>query len=113
MEDKAIALLEKLYIEFTKFREETNERFNGIDEKFDGIDKRFNGIDQKFNGIDERFNKVNADLNGLKSDLIRIENNHGAKLDALFDLYTQHTQQLDRIARAVARHESIIIKKAK
>ncbi|MDD2497008.1 MAG: hypothetical protein PHT78_07580 [Desulfitobacteriaceae bacterium] len=99
MEDKTITLLEKLYIEFTKFREETNERFNKVDERF--------------NGIDERFNKVNADINGLKSDVIRIENNHGTKLDALFDLYTQHTQQLDRIAMAVARHESIIIKKAK
>ena len=78
MEDKAFELIEKLYIEFTGFRKETRERFDGVDQK-----------------------------------LTFIEQNHGKKLQALFDGYKQHSDQLDRIEEKVSEHEGIIVRKVK
>ena len=85
MEDKAFELIEKLYIEFTGFRKETRERFDGVDQRFDGIDRK----------------------------LTFIEQNHGKKLQALFDGYKQHSDQLDRIEEKVTEQEDIIVRKVK
>ncbi|NLK34302.1 MAG: hypothetical protein GX301_02470 [Gracilibacteraceae bacterium] len=85
MEDKAFELIEKLYIEFTGFRKETRERFDGVDQRFDGIDRK----------------------------LTFIEQNHGKKLQALFDGYKQHSDQLDRIEERVTEQEDIIVRKVK
>ena len=106
MEDKAFELIEKLYGEFADFRKETRERFDGIDNRFDGIDNRFEGIDNRLDGIDNR-------LDGIDRRLAFIEQDHGKKLQALFDGYTQHSDQLDRIEEKVSRHEDIIIRKVK
>lgn len=58
MDDKAYKLLEKLYSEFSLFRKETKEDIAGL----------------------------KGDLLCIKNDIIRIENDHGAKLDFLMVL---------------------------
>ncbi len=85
MEDKTFELIEKLYIEFTDFRKETGERFDGADQRFDSIDKR----------------------------LAFIEQEHGKKLQTLFDGYKQHSDQLGRIEQLVSGHDDIIIREIK
>lgn len=92
MKDKTFELIEKLYIEFTSFRKETRERFDGVDQRFDGIDKRLDGIDHR---------------------LAFIEQDHGKKFQALFDGNKQHSDQLDRIEEKVSEHEDIIVRKVK
>lgn len=92
MEDKTFELIEKLYGEFADFRKETRERFDGVDNRLDGMDNRLDGMDRR---------------------LAFIEQDHGKKLQALFDGYTQHSAQLDRIEEKVSRHEDIIIRKVK
>jgi iron-sulfur cluster repair protein YtfE (RIC family) len=62
VEDKTFELLEKMYVEFSEFRNETRD-----------------------------------ELQGLKNDIVRIENVHGKKLDALFDGYKQLTEGQDEI----------------
>lgn len=113
MEDKAFELLEKLYVEFNSFRKETRERFDGIDQKFDDIDQKFDGIDKRFGGIDKRFDGIDKRLDGIDKRLAFIEQDHGKKLQALFDGYKQHSDQLDRIEEKVTRHEEIIMRKVK
>ena len=113
MEDKAFELIEKLYGEFADFRKETRERFDGIDNRFDGIDNRFEGIDNRLDGIDNRLDGIDNRLDGIDNRLAFIEQDHGKKLQALFDGYTQHSDQLDRIEEKVSRHEDIIIRKVK
>jgi len=106
MEDKTFELMEKLYGEFASFRKETRDRFDGIDDRLDGIDNRFDGIDKRFDGVDDRFD-------GIDKRLAFIEQDHGKKLQALFDGYKQHSDQLGRIEEKVSRHEDIIIRKVK
>ncbi|HEX9060254.1 MAG TPA: hypothetical protein VF941_08745 [Clostridia bacterium] len=40
---------------------------------------------------------------------LRIENNHGAKLDALFNGYKQHNDMLERIESEVTKQEEIVM----
>jgi len=66
VEDKTFELLTKMYSELTDFKKDMNE-----------------------------FRKETKDeLQGLKKDVIRIENDHGKKLDALFDGYQQTYEKL-------------------
>jgi len=69
VEDKTFELLEKMYVEFSEFRKETNTR-----------------------------------LDKVEGHIIRIENEHGQKLDALFDGYKhlhekqeEHDKRFDHI----------------
>ena len=120
MEDKTFQLLEKMYSELTEFRKETTTRFdivendiNGLKEDVNGLKEDVNGLKEDVNGLKEDVNGLEEDVNGLKKDVLRIEQNHGKKLDALFDGYIQNTQQLEKIEKEVSRHEDIIIKKVK
>ena len=106
MEDKTFQLLEKMYSELTEFRKETTTRFDIVENDINGLKEDVNGLKEDVNGLEE-------DVNGLKKDVLRIEQNHGKKLDALFDGYIQNTQQLEKIEKEVSRHEDIIIKKVK
>lgn len=69
MGDKTFQLLEKMYSELLEFKQETNDEFVKIDSRFDRIE----------------------------SHLLRIENNHGEKLDALFDGYEQNSDAIEEI----------------
>ena len=69
MEDKTYELMTRIYNEFTSFKSDMNE-----------------------------FRKeTKEDLRGLKNDVIRLENEHGKKLDALFDGYKQLTEGQEEI----------------
>jgi len=96
VEDKTFKLLEKMYIEFTNFRKETNERFDRVESDISGLKKQGTSLESE-----------------VKKTNITLEHDIKPKLEALFDGYTQNTQQLDRIATAVSRHEDIIMKKVK
>ncbi|MHB1393088.1 MAG: hypothetical protein ACYCYE_08435 [Clostridia bacterium] len=85
MEDKTFELIEKLYNEFTGFKSEFNDFRK---ETRDGFDE-------------------------VKKSITRIEQDHGEKLQVLFDGYKQHSDQLDRIEEKVSRHDDIIVRKVK
>lgn len=53
------------------------------------------------------------DLARAKEIVVKIENEHGLKLGALFDGYTLNSEKLDRIERAVAKHEETLLTKVK
>ena len=67
MEDKTFELLTKMYGEVTEFRKDMNA-----------------------------FRKeTKEDIRSLKNDVLRIEQEHGKKLDALFDGYNQVYEKLE------------------
>jgi len=76
VEDKTFELLEKMYIEFSS----------------------------RFDKVENRLDKVENRLDKVEGHITRIENEHGQKLDALFDGYKQlhdkqgeHDKRFDRI----------------
>ena len=69
-------------------------------------DKTFKLMEKMYFDINKRFDALEAkiDLKADKTDIVRIENDHGKKLDALFDGYKQlaegqaeHDKRFDRI----------------
>ena len=75
MENKAFELLEKMYVEFSEFRKETNTR-----------------------------------LDKVEGHIIRIENDHGQKFDALFDGYRQLAEGQEEIKSQLAELSSKVEK---
>jgi Flp pilus assembly protein TadB len=61
----------------------------------------------------EGFKSVNERLLSLERTVVKIENEHGNKLSALFDGYIQNSEKLDRIELKVNKHEEFIIKRIK
>ena len=99
MEDETYKLIEKMYIEFSK--------------KFESIDNRFESIDNRFESIDNEFKELKSDVSSIKKIVLHIEQDHGQKLEALFDGYKQNTEKLNRIEAEVAKHEEVIIRRVK
>lgn len=54
--------------------------------------------------------EVKKDVAEVKTTVIHIENDHGLKFGALFDGYTKNADKLDRIEKAVAKHEEALLK---
>lgn len=69
MDEKSFELIEKLYIEMQGMRSEMQTGFIQVD----------------------------RELQNVRQDIVRIENNHGSKLDALFDGYKANTEAIQDI----------------
>lgn len=57
--------------------------------------------------------EVKERLLNVEKTVLNIEQDHGKKLQALFDGYKQHSDQLDRIEKEVAKHEEVILRRIK
>lgn len=57
--------------------------------------------------------RIENELADLKGIVIRIENDHGRKLDALFDGYQQNASKLDRIEEKVQQQDEFILRRIK
>ncbi len=79
--------------------------------------KIYSDLDGKIVNINkemqEGFKEIREEIKGTKDKVIIIEQEHGKKLDALFDGYKQNSEKLDRIEKEVSRHEEIILRRIK
>lgn len=55
--------------------------------------------------------EVKSEVNSIKAIVVKIENDHGQKLGALFDGYKLNSEKLDRIEAEVSKHEEIILRR--
>jgi len=113
-----------MYGELIEFKKETNDRFdrieNGASEttsRLDTMSERLNRIENgasetnsRLDTMSERFNRIE---NEVKKTNFTIEHDIIPKINVLFDGYKQNTDQLERIEKAVSKHEDIIIRKIK
>ena len=89
MDDKNFELLEKLYIRMV--------------EGFTRVDQRFEQIDQRFDHLEQRVGR-------LEQTVTRIENDHGQKLQALFDGYQAHTDAIETLNGTVSQLKTTVEK---
>jgi len=52
-------------------------------------------------------------INSVEKTVMRIENDHGKRLEAFFDGYKQNAEQLNRIEKEVVMHEEVILRRVK
>ncbi len=72
---------------------------------FEFMTKMYGDLNGKIDNMDremqEGFKGVKNEVNEIKNKVILIEQEHGKKLDALFDGYKQNADKLDRIEKGV------------
>lgn len=88
-EEKILSLLEKMYIDF-------NKRFESIEANI---------------ATKQELDSVKVEVRSVKETVIRIENDHGQKLGALFDGHKINSEKLNRIEAEVSKHEEVILRR--
>ncbi|WP_425449380.1 hypothetical protein [Dethiothermospora halolimnae] len=86
--EKIFNLMEKMYSEFTEFKSEVKD-------------------------LKTEVKGLKTEVSDIKKTVIKIENDHGQKLDALFDGYKQNSEKLNEIEEEVKKHEEVIIRRVK
>ncbi|MBN2493951.1 MAG: hypothetical protein JXR96_05105 [Deltaproteobacteria bacterium] len=76
--------------------EEHDQRFDSVDQRIDSVDQRIDSVDQRIDSVDQRIDSVDQRIDEIHLDLTRIENEHGARLEALFDGQLLLIQRMDR-----------------
>jgi uncharacterized protein involved in exopolysaccharide biosynthesis len=79
--------------------------------KLDMILEAVAGMKQEIVETKMEVRAIKTEIKEIKQSIAKIETEHGEKLAALFDGYTQNTQQLERIENEVKKHEEVILRK--
>ncbi|HEY5560553.1 MAG TPA: hypothetical protein VIK72_02145 [Clostridiaceae bacterium] len=64
-------------------------------------------------GIKKEVSFNTEKIDSVAKVVARIENDHGNKLEALFDGYKQNYEKLSRIETEVSKHEEVILRRIK
>lgn len=90
-------------------------------------EKIFELMEKMYADLKGGMDNMQAEMKGIKKDVkgnsnkidnlekivLRMEQNHGQKLEALFDGYTQNAQKIDKIEREVSKQEEVILRRIK
>lgn len=87
--------MEKMYIEIQEIKKDVKTNTD----KIDNVDKRIDNVEKRIENVE----KIT----------LHIEQDHGKKLEALFDGYKQNSEKLDRIEKEVSKHEEVILRRIK
>jgi archaellum component FlaC len=63
--------------------------------------------------LEKKVDSMEKKVDAIDKTVIRIENEHGNKLTALFDGHKQNADKLDRIEKEVTKQEEIIMRRIK
>lgn len=90
---------EKLFDFMTKIYSEMKEGFDGVNNRLTNVENRLTNVENR--------------LTNVENTVLNIEQDHGNKLQALFDGHKQHSGQLERIEREVSKHDDFILRRVK
>ena len=77
---------------------------------FEFMTKMYGEMQGGFKEVNSRIDNLEKEVRETKNKVIIIEQEHGKKLDTLFDGYKQNADKLDRIENEVSKHEEIILR---
>ena len=80
---------------------------------FEFMTKMYDEMQGEFKEVNLKIDNLGNEVKETKNKVIIIEQEHGKKLDALFDGYKQNSDKLDRIEEEVSRHEEIKLRRIK
>jgi chromosome segregation ATPase len=94
--------MEKMYIEFVDFKNETKEQFIKVDKRFDEVNERFTKIDENFARIDERFTRIDERFTRIDEKFARIDERFdevNGRIDGVDERLTIINKRLTRIEK--------------
>ena len=86
---------------------------NNEEKIFEFMTKMYSDMQEGFVKVNDRFGSLENEVQSIKKTVLNIEQDHGKKLQVLFDDYKQTTDQLERIEKEVTRHDDIILRRVK
>ena len=99
------------------------KRVTSLEEKVTSLEKRVNNLEEKVNCLQEQVNSMQIQVNGIETKKIpsikdelrrisktvaRIEQEHGEKLQILFDAVTGSNQKSKELEKRIEKDEKII-----
>ena len=99
-EEKMFELMTKMYSEMQK----------GFEDVYKEMQKGFENVNERIDNVET---SLRAEIQEVKNTVVRIENDHGQKLSALFDGYKQNSDKLDRMEAEISKHEEFILKRVR
>jgi outer membrane murein-binding lipoprotein Lpp len=88
-------------------------RVDTLTGRVDTLTGRVETLTGRVETLTKDMTEIRTRLTSVENIVTRIEHNHGQKLQALFDGYKQHTDQLERIEKEVSGRDEFILKKIK
>lgn len=98
------------------------KRLGRVEEKVEGLEEKVEGLEGKVEGLEEKMDNMQKEIIDIKERLGRLENivtvmqqEHGDKLDALFDAFKMQNEKLflfeerlEKDERKIERNENQI-----
>ncbi|NLJ41404.1 MAG: hypothetical protein GX352_07345 [Clostridiales bacterium] len=84
------------------------QMYGEMQEGFKEVNKRIAGAESKIASAESKIDRLEKAV--VKTNMT-IEHDILPKIDALFDGYMQHSEQLARIENEVSKHEEIIMRR--
>jgi len=101
--EKLFELMEKMYADLKGGQEKIYIDLKG------GMDNMYAEMQDIKKDVKGNSNKID----NLEKIVLRMEQDHGQKLEALFDGYIQNSQKIDKIEKEVSKHEEVILRRIK
>lgn len=84
-------------MENLEFQELMLEHFRKVLSKLESMDKRLSSMESELGTVKSEMGTVKSELNQVKENQIRMENELGEKITALFDGYSLRGDQIDNL----------------
>jgi predicted nucleic acid-binding Zn-ribbon protein len=81
------------------------------DKIFEFLTRLYAEMQKGFKEVNGRIDKLEDEVKEVKKTVLKIEQDHGQKLEALFDGYKQNYEKLCRIEEEVSKHEEFILRR--
>jgi archaellum component FlaC len=83
----------------------------GVKTDIAGVKTELAGVKTELAELKDNVASLTTRVESIEGSVTRIENEHGQKLNALFDGQKLNSQKLDRIESQVAKHEDLILRR--
>ena len=72
-------------------------KFGALEGKFGALEGKFGALEGKFDALGGKVDSLEGKIDAVHADLVRIENDHGTKIEALFDGFDLVNGRLDSV----------------
>lgn len=106
-------LMTKMYADITNRMDSMQGDIKGVNKRLDNLENKVDNLETKVDNLENKVDNLETKVQHIDNKVSIIEQEHGKKLTALFDGYTQNAQKLDNIQEEVSKHEEVILKRIK
>lgn len=92
---------------------ENEKLFEFMTQMYSDMKEGFKNVGERLDKVDTKLEDVETDVKSLNKTTLSIEQDHGKKLEVLFDGYKQNAEQLNRIEEEVKKHDEVILRRIK